>query len=162
MPNIKSHLLTLVSTIVVLGCSSAPPSPPKQDRPNFVVKDIKGDVLGMSLKDYRHKHPSVDCSTTGKDDTCEDNDTYARFYAVRTAQFFEKRLYSIRYRIEVDDDLLPELEKKYGGNHKEIGSYSLQWDNQQTTIEYTKFDKAMKITFSDNALAAKHSAQQSA
>ncbi len=162
-------LCTLVGALVSgVGCNSAPATS-KVPQKEFVVSDIKGDVLGMSYADYKRKHPE-DCRYMGKDNCFTSSTTYADISATRSADFFHGRLMSITYGVhhtfnsttlKTDGaELAQAVESKFGAPKYETTSAKI-WDNGTVNImlsDSTAVNDSF-LTFTLNELQRQQSAE---
>lgn len=133
------------------GCGVA--ASPHLNDPNLKIADVRGDSLGMTLKDYEKKHPR-ECSGQ----TCVARETYAGISALKSANFTrDGRLYQVSYSAppEFANELLTALKEKYGdpgcsAREKE----SCLWSNGMAHVRYSNFVTGVSVEFTDETLAA--------
>lgn len=153
----------LIASIGFGGCNnSAVPTASAPPQKQFTIVDIKGDVLGMSLADYKKKHPG-DCDHLGKDTCYGATATFADLPATRLANFFHGQLLSVTYEVhhtfnvettkEDDAELVKAMESRFGAPKDDSGS-SKTWDNGTVSIMLADSaeKKATYVTYTSKEL----------
>jgi hypothetical protein len=126
----------ILCLFALTGCRQGPPPAPNIP---FVVHDIKGDVLGMSLADYKKSHPDTcPAATPG---FCMEHTTYAGYSASKYASFTGDKLYKVEYALHLSEitsepeKFLAALQEKFGPPHGEEQKMML-WKNPSVTMTY--------------------------
>lgn len=112
---------------------------------NLKIDDIRGDRLGMTLRDYQERHP-YSCVR----DLCSGHETYAGIDALKSATFFHGQLYQLYYSVDAfySGQLLQALKEKYGDPGCTPGrGHRCRWSNGKVTIDYSDFEQRAKVDF---------------
>lgn len=135
------------------GCKSSRP------KGKFVVSDIKGDSLGMSLEEYMKKHPDSHCES--EQAACVDvsGTTYAGVAVNKSAGFTGARLYDLTYfgaSQFYHDQLLTALKEKYGEPRCVVSGddRNCEWWNGTATIRFFSSPIGTSVSFRLDDLSA--------
>lgn len=151
-----------VAVIVVLTIIGKPSAHASLTDPALVIDQIRGDRLGMTLKDYESKHP-YECNG----DMCVGAETYAGLSATKGAFFTsDGKLWKITYTAEPweSEQMLAAVEEKYGRPPDCIGAEGTicRWSNGKRSIRFSRFKTGLTIDFTDEALSDQASAEYNA
>jgi hypothetical protein len=160
--------LCLVVTLlgVSLGlCGCKAGGTARLQNPNLAIDDIRGDRLGMSLKEYERKHPGS-CTHTESGSICTGYETYAGLSSLKYAGFTKQgKLYTISYSVDsiFASELLRAIKEKYG----DPGCFAVEgksclWSNGHADIRYSNFGKGAVVYFTDEQLNAQNSSEYDA
>ena len=139
--------------LAVTGCRQGPPPAPATP---FVVHDIKGDVLGMDLAEYKKNHP--DTCDSKPPILCMERTTYAGYSASKYASFTGDKLYKVEYALHLSTVLsepekaLASLQEKFGPPFSEEQKMMI-WKNPSVTMTYFHYvEDEPVLTFISNEL----------
>ncbi|HEX7289482.1 MAG TPA: hypothetical protein VF532_25080 [Candidatus Angelobacter sp.] len=120
------------------------------------IGEVRGDRLGMDFKDYQKLHPG-DCDSGGAS-ACTSSlgrTTYAGASAIKSMTFTsDGKLAQIDYVADANDasTILGALKEKYGDNGCTTSTKLCSWTNGKAKVQYSNGEKAVSLTFVDQAL----------
>jgi hypothetical protein len=151
---VKQFIVLLVITAAVVGCNQEP-EPSVLSGPQIKIDEIRGDRLGMSIREYIKKHPN-ECGE--HDSECIASETYAGVGAMKDASFTKDgKLWKITYVAPAlqSSQLLTALEEKYGQPPGCTDAYGKQcrWENGKSSVRFLSLKSGVNIDFTDSALS---------
>jgi hypothetical protein len=149
-----AKVISIAMLFIAVGCRSG------RAKGTFVISDIKGDSLGMSLEQYMRKHPDSHCNS--EDPACIDvaGTTYAGVGFNKSASFTNGKLYDLTYFGSPEfnhDQVLTALKEKYGEPRcatSENNTQGCDWWNGSMTIRFLSSADGVSVRFTLDDLAA--------
>jgi hypothetical protein len=129
-------LILALSLIGLIGCNQQTSTASANGAiTEFKITDIRGDVLGMPLQDYRKKHPHE--SKISGNSFVDSGATYAGCRAQKSADFYHDQLEEITYSVNwllCHEEIEKALTEKYGPPTYPGSHGVATWDNNIASI----------------------------
>jgi hypothetical protein len=148
-----------IELATMCGCTK---TSARLDNPSLAIDSVRGDSLGMTLKQYEKRHPDQCLG-----DLCTGIESYAGVPARKQSIFTKDgKLWQIYYSVDDQfaDQLLAALKEKYGDPGAGCVSYdghTCRWSNGKASVRFSHAGKNAVAEFTENALASQASEEYS-